>query len=145
MISILLIAIFFLNIYDNLDKKYREIVNYIIIGGLTTVVSLASYYILRIFIDSYMIATVISWILAVSFAYITNKTFVFQSKEKNVLKEFAKFIASRLTSLLIELLSMYVLVDIIKINDKISKLIVQFIVLVLNYLFSKLIVFKKEK
>ena len=137
----------------DLYKKYEEIVNYVIVGALTTVVSILSYYIFRFFIltgDSQLevqICTIISWILAVLFAFFTNKKYVFKSKKKGKgsLYEMFKFYLSRLTTLLIEMGSMWLLTAPLNINDKISKILVQFIVLVLNYVFSKLFVFKKHK
>ena len=125
-------------------KKYKEIINYIIVGGCTTLVSIVSYYLFRLIITNYLICTILSWIVAVTFAYFTNRIFVFNSKDKNIMFEFLKFIMARILSLLSELLVMFILVDLIKIDDKISKIIVQFIVLVLNYIFSKIIVFRKK-
>lgn len=144
MISILLICGFFMTLYKS-SEKIKEIINYLIVGGCTTVVSIVSYYIFRLFIDNYLICTVLSWIFAVLFAYVTNRIFVFHSKEKNILSEFASFIFSRVLSLLAELVCMFLLVDVISINDKISKIIVQFIIIVLNYIFSKLFVFKGKE
>ena len=91
---------------------------------------------------SYKISTILSWILAVLFAYFINKIYVFNKSEKDKI-EFLKFIISRLLSLLIEFITMIILVDIFIINDRLSKLIVQVIVFILNYVFSKFIVFKK--
>jgi len=134
----------------NIYKKYEEIINYIIVGGLTTVVSLLVYYLSVLFLNpnnpiQLQIANIISWILSVTFAYFANRKIVFKSKENNKLKEASKFFASRLSTLGIDMLTMFVLVTIFKVNDKISKILVQFIVLVLNYVLSKLFVFKKKK
>lgn len=144
MISISLFCAFFLNKYNNLNKKYKEAVNYLIVGGLTTVVSILSYWILRFFIESYEICTIISWIFAVAFAYVTNRKYVFHSNNENKIKEFLDFIFSRILSLLAEFASMYILVNFLNIDDRISKVIVQFIIVVLNYVFSKLFVFKDK-
>ena len=141
-----------INRIKELYLKYKEIINYIIVGGLTTLVSIASFYIVRFFVLTQnnqlhiQIATIISWILAVLFAFFANKKYVFESKKKGKGKliEMIKFFLSRLTTLLIEMISMWVLTSPLSINDKISKIIVQFIILVLNYLFSKLFVFKKH-
>jgi putative flippase GtrA len=132
-----------------LYKKYEEIINYLIIGGLTTIVSLVSYYIFtHTFLDTsdlgIQISNVLSWICAVSFAYITNRKFVFKSKNKNILKEISSFFSSRVLTLLMEMLTMFVMVTLLNINDLISKLIAQFIVTVSNYIFSKLFVFKRK-
>ncbi len=126
----------------NLVRKYDEIIRYIIAGILTTIVSIASYNLLRNINIDYKICTILSWILAVIFAYFINKLFVFKSQKNNI-KEFINFILARLLSLFIEFIFMMIMVDFININDRIAKLIVQFVVLVLNYIFSKFFVFKK--
>ena len=125
----------------NLVRKYDEIIRYIIAGILTTIVSIASYNLLRNINIDYKICTILSWILAVIFAYFINKLFVFKSQKNNI-KEFINFILARLLSLFIEFIFMMIMVDFININDRIAKLIVQFVVLVLNYVFSKFFVFK---
>lgn len=145
MITGILLIIFGLKIYDGLDNKIKEILKYLIVGGLTTVVSIVSYYIVRLFIENYLICTVISWIFAVAFAYITNRVFVFNSKRENVFKECTEFVFSRILSLVAEVAVMYLLVDFLNISDKISKIIVQVIIVILNYVFSKLFVFKENK
>ena len=137
----------------NLYKKYEEIVNYVVVGALTTLVSVVSYFLFRFFVftDSsqlhIQICNVISWILAVLFAFFTNKKYVFKSKAKGagLIEEMVKFYSARVATLLIEMASMWFMVDLININDKISKIIAQFIVLVLNYVFSKLFVFRKKE
>ena len=91
------------------------------------------------------IANVISWILAVTFAYFTNRKYVFESKNKNIIGEMTGFFASRLATLFMEMLVMFLTVTVWGMNDKIAKLIAQIIVIVGNYLFSKLFVFKKGK
>ncbi len=135
----------------DLYKKYQEIISYLIVGGLTTVVSLLSFYLTRTLIFTSNIqfdiqaSNIISWILAVLFAFVTNKKYVFKSKETGYqkLKEMIKFYLSRVTTLLIEMLTMWILTGPLNINDMISKIIVQFIIVILNYVFSKIFVFKK--
>ena len=134
----------------NVYKKYEEIVNYLIIGVLTTIVSLGSYFIFtHTFLDTsavgIQIANVLSWICAVLFAYVTNRKIVFKSKNKNIIKEMTGFFGSRVFSLLTEMLAMFILATLIGINDMISKFICQVIVTIMNYILSKLFVFKKEK
>ncbi len=132
-----------------LYKKYSEIINYLIVGGLTTLVSILVYALFtKVFNVNYMLSNVISWIVSVSFAYVTNKKFVFKSKcdnEMDVLFEIYQFFKYRLFSLVIDILLMYVFVEIINIDDMIAKVIVQVIVIALNYVFSKLFVFKKKE
>lgn len=138
-------------IFD-LYKKYQEIINYLIVGVLTTVVSIVTYFIFSLILDIennilFILANVLSWICAVVFAYITNKKFVFNtttSSKKEELKVFSMFVSSRITTLLIELAFMFITVKVKLINDKIAKVIAQFIVIVLNYVLSKLFVFKKK-
>jgi len=126
-------------------KKYEEIINYLIFGVLTTVVSILSYALFTRFLHfNYILSNVLSWIISVTFAFITNKLYVFKSNDCKILKEGIKFYFSRITSLLIELFVMYLMVDIFNLNDLISKIVVQFIVIVLNYIFSKLFVFKND-
>ena len=133
-------------------KKYREIISYLVVGGLTTVVSLGVYYAcVFTFLDpdkpvQLQIANIISWIAAVTFAYFTNRRFVFESKNENMLKEATAFFAARIGTLLMEMGIMFVSVTWLGFNDKIMKLVVQIIIIVANYIFSKFLVFsKKEK
>lgn len=95
----------------------------------------------------YLDATVIAWTVAVIFAFVTNKLIVFESKSwkpEIAGKEFVGFIGARLFSLLVELLCMFTMVTLIEMNEFIAKIIVQIIVVILNYVFSKLLIFKKK-
>lgn len=135
---------------DNVKNKrdFSEIVRYLFIGGMTTVISLLIYYALTYtFLDAnkpleLQIANIIQWIGAVTFAYFTNKYYVFKDKSKGK-TSVIKFFSSRIITLLIEMLLMYILVTKLSLNDKIIKLIVQVIVIVGNYVLSKFFVFKK--
>ena len=133
----------------DLYKKYSEIINYLIVGVLTTLVSIIIYWFFtKICHVNYMISNVISWIGSVSFAYVTNKKFVFKSvceSNEAVLVEIYQFFKYRVFSLVIDILLMYVFVETFNIDDMIAKVIVQFIVIALNYIFSKLFVFKKKE
>ena len=130
-------------------KKYEEILKYLFIGGCTTVVSLASYFVFaNVMGMHYQAANVLSWALAVTFAYITNKTVVFRSKYdgvKRTLLEMGSFVSFRIASLAVELISIFFFVQIRKIDDKIVKLMNQVIVTVLNYLFSKFFIFQDRR
>jgi len=134
-----------------LYHKHEEIINYLIVGVLTTVVSLATYFICTsIFLDpnnkiELQIANIISWIFAVAFAYFTNRVFVFKSKEKNMLKEASTFVVSRILSLFMDMFTMFIIVSVLHLNDKIGKLVSQVIVTIANYILSKLFVFKTKK
>ncbi len=129
----------------NMYKKHEEVLNYLIVGGTTTIVSILSYMILREVINNYIINTILSWITAVLYAYITNRLFVFKSKNKKLISEISKFFTCRLLTLGIEIVVMFALVDLIRMNDALAKTLVQFIVLTSNYLFSKIFVFKRPK
>ncbi|MDU3520839.1 MAG: GtrA family protein [Clostridium saudiense] len=125
----------------------KETISYVIFGILTTIVNLISYYFFSNIINiNYLISNTISWIISVVFAYITNKFYVFNSKDKRkdvMVKEFIKFVNCRLTSGVIEILLLFLLVDMMKVNDIISKLAIGVIVVVLNFIFSKIFVFQK--
>ena len=137
----------------NLYVKYKEIINYLIFGGLTTVVNLLVKYALLFTIFNatnpiqLQISIVTSWIAAVLFAYFTNRKFVFESKSQNKLKEFISFIIARISTLLLEMLIMWFFVTLLKLNSDlcviIFTMIAQIVVVVGNYIFSKLFVFKK--
>lgn len=126
--------------------KNEELWNYLIVGALTTVVSIGSYSIFsKLLKINYLISNVLSWIVSVIFAYFTNRWFVFHSKEKKKFKEFIAFVSSRVLTLLLDSCLMIVGVDYLKIDDLFTKILVQIIIVISNYILSKLIVFKKEK
>lgn len=133
-----------------LYDKYKEIANYLIFGVLTTVVSLGVYSgLASTVLDpenplQLQAANVISWIAAVTFAYITNRTFVFHSHDRHIFREAASFYGARVLTLLMDMGIMFVTVTLLHMNDKIAKLIVQVVVTVANYVFSKLLVFRKK-
>lgn len=129
--------------------KYREIIVYIIVGGLTTLVNWGAFYLLSLVLDSAVpwklaLNNTISWVAAVLFAYPLNRKWVFQSKNPEVFKEFCGFTASRISTWIIEIVIMYVCVDLLKWNQYLSKyLIASVVVIILNYVFSKMLVFRK--
>ena len=133
----------------NLYKKNKEVINYLIFGVLTTIVSLLVYYVLTFTVLDpeiaicLQVANIISWIISVAFAYVTNRKYVFKSKSKNVLKEIGSFVGTRFLTLIMDMVIMFVGVTVLKGNDKILKLVSQVLVIVSNYLFSKMFVFKK--
>ena len=133
--------------------KYKEIINYLIFGVLTTLVNLITKYILLFTIldptngFQLQIAIIISWIAGVLFAYFTNRKFVFESKNENKLKEFISFVIARIATLLLEMFIMWFFVTLLKLNSDlyvvIFTLVAQVAVVIGNYIFSKLFVFKK--
>ncbi len=132
-------------------QKYTEMINYLIVGVLTTIVSLILYYGLVFTILNpnngieLQIANVISWVGSVLFAYVTNRKYVFQSKNQNKKKEFINFVGSRILTLFMDMFIMFVGVTLLRGNDKIAKLISQIVVIIANYVLSKLFVFNKKK
>ena len=134
--------------------KYKEVINYLIFGVLTTVVSLATKYLLLFTIldaengVQLQIAVVISWIVACTFAYITNRIWVFESKSKEVIKEAIKFYASRLATLGLEMLIMFIFVTALGLNTRMWVIVwtifAQVVIVIGNYVLSKLIVFKNK-
>lgn len=136
----------------SLYKKYEEIVNYVIVGALTTGVSIGTKWLLLFTIFSsenavqVQISIIISWIAAVTFAYFANRIYVFKSNCKNITKEIASFYGARVLTLLLEMVLMWFFVTLLKLNTNILVMIitiaVQFIIMVLNYVFSKLFIFK---
>lgn len=129
--------------------KFQEQILYVIFGLLTTAVNFLVYtFFTRAFGTEVMYATIIAWIISVAFAFVTNKLYVFKSikKDKNtILKEIGSFFAARILSVILELVIMYVFVEIMHYNDMLIKIIANIIVIVVNYVLSKFWVFKKQK
>ena len=136
-------------------KKHKEIILYIIFGVGTTLVNWVVYTLLVSVLNADItLSNLIAWVLAIIFAFVTNKIYVFESKSwqlKTAVKEGASFLASRLFSGLIEVVGPTLLItlgikgDLFGIKGGVSKIIINVIVIVLNYAFSKLFVFKTKK
>ena len=128
--------------------KNKELILYVIIGGCTTVISVLSYILLtRLCHLDEVVANTISWFIALIFAFITNKTIVFESKtwqKSIVFREFTSFTAGRLLSLLIDEGIVIIGVKLLEINDIFVQLVKQVVVIILNYIISKF-VFKKSE
>ena len=123
-------------------------VRYVFFGGCTTLVNLISFYVLRKLRVGLNIANVISIILAILFAYVVNSRFVFQDKCQTLadhIRPFCKFISARLMTMVIEVGGVWLLVAKLGMNDMVGKFATQFIVLILNYVFSKFFVFTTGK
>lgn len=131
--------------------RYRELISYLIVGGLTTVVSLGVYYGCTLTIldagvpVQLQAANVLSWIAAVTFAYAANRKYVFESTNQDMLKEAGTFYISRLSTLLMDMALMFLMVTLLGWNDKIAKLMVQVVVTIANYVISKFFVFHKKE
>lgn len=128
----------------------KEVIHYLIVGAMTTFVSLGIYYgCVLTFLDpdnavQLQIANILSWIGAVTFAYFTNRKFVFNSSNQNVAGEAAAFFLARVGTLLMDMAIMFVAVTLLSMNDKLAKILVQVVVLVANYVVSKFLVFRKK-
>ena len=133
----------------NLYKKYEEIVNYLVVGGLTTIVAIGSKLLLLATILD-QIAEIISWLLAVTFAYVTNRIFVFKSKTSGskCAREIFNFFKGRIATQLIQMFIMWFFVTFLKLDSNVwvfvFTLVCQVMQIVLNYVISKLLVFKKS-
>ena len=132
-----------------IKKLYASsVVRYVFFGGCTTLVNLISFYVLRKLRVGLNIANVISIILAILFAYVVNSRFVFQDKCQTLadhIRPFCKFISARLMTMVIEVGGVGLLVAKLGMNDMVGKFATQFIVLILNYVFSKFFVFTTGK
>lgn len=144
-------------------KKYRELIIYIVFGVLTTAVNYVIHFVLRAYGANYYLALSFAWAGAVLFAYITNKIFVFSSKAKGkkALREFALFVGARVFSYGLELLISFVFIDlahadlfvwepsftetVIPAGELLVKTFAQVFIVISNYIFSKLVIFKKNK
>ena len=129
--------------------KYREQISYLFFGGLTTLISWGLYTLLYYVLFNQnlnVLSNIITEIVAITFAYVTNKLFVFRSKtqeKKDFLKEILSFFALRAVSFFVNLGAMWLLVDVLFFEAWICKIVVNVVVIVLNYLFSKLFIFNK--
>lgn len=120
---------------------------YIVFGVLTTIVALAVYYLCTATILSpqdpfqLQVANVISWVAGVTFAYVTNRKWVFKSHSQNYISEIARFFSARLATLFLDMAIMFVGVNIIHVDDRLVKIFSQCSVIVVNYVLSRLFVF----
>ncbi|WP_242323648.1 GtrA family protein [Faecalibaculum rodentium] len=126
----------------NIYRKNREVINYLIFGVLTTLVNIAAFTIcVDVLHVQYLISNVIAWILSVLFAYITNRRYVFNSAAVNVGWEIIKFFSSRLSTLALDMAVMWFMVGILQTNNLIAKIIANVLVVIANYVLSKIFVF----
>lgn len=135
-----------------LFKKYREIIVYLIVGVMTTVVSWAAKFLFNFIFyagTAYptaaqnLVLSIVNWVAGVAFAYPTNRRFVFESKDPNILPECTKFVLSRVSTLILDAVVMQILVA-VGLDLYIATLISAVLVVIANYVFSKVFVFKKK-
>lgn len=133
----------------DLAKKYRQVLTYLVFGVLTTAVNYIVYLPCHNLLEiPASVSNMISWAAAVVFAFLTNKPFVFQSHDwsgKTVVPEFLKFVGSRVVSGGVETGILLLTVDILHGNGNVWKLITSVLVVILNYVGSKLLVFRKQR
>lgn len=127
-------------------KKYRSAILYVIFGGFTTLINIIVYY-----FSSYVggfdtvSSNIIAWILSVLFAYITNRKWVFESQndtKKGVMKEISSFFGCRLATGVLDVLIMFISVDILNLNGMLMKCFSNILVIIINYIASKFMIFK---
>ena len=124
-------------------KISKEILSYIIFGILTTLVNFSVYLLFaRVLSLNYIFSNILAWFFSVLFAYITNRIWVFESKSSDIFTEVSLFFGGRIFSGVVDTGLLYLFVDVLLFEDFLSKILIQIIVVILNYLFSKLIVFK---
>lgn len=132
-----------------LYEKYRDLIPYAVFGVLTTVVNMLVFWVMAHPLGiSVMASTIVAWIVAVLFAYITNRKWVFRSEahtKKEIMKEITSFFTCRLTTGVIDWMCMFIFVDLLRFNDVVIKFIANVIVIILNYVASKLIIFRHKK
>ena len=137
-----------LRIVNPFYKKNKEILLYLFFGGLTFLVSISSYALFNIRIGwNALTANIASWILAVAFAYVTNRTWVFESstdRGSTLIKEITGFFGGRIATLVIEELILFIFITEFEMNSVLVKIVAQVVVIALNYVISKMIVFKPE-
>lgn len=127
--------------------KYRELILYLIFGVLTTLVSFGSYYALLWCSMHYIAAQVFSWAAAVAFAFVTNKIFVFEDRDTSgttLFRQIWQFVSVRIVSGILETALLWLMVDVLLIGEGIAKIPVAVITVIVNYVASKLFVFKKR-
>jgi len=136
-----------LRIFYPIYKKYKEVLLYLFFGGCAFIISIGSYAIVNVkFGVNELIANIISWILAVVFAFFTNRIWVFQSATDSAKAfgiQFASFVGGRILTLIIEEAMIFVFITVLGFNSILIKVLAQVVVIILNYIISKFMVFKR--
>ena len=123
-----------------------QIILYGIFGGITTLINIFAYWACTRILNIPVVAsTVCAWTIAVLFAYWANRNFVFHSKNSDILKEFTEFFACRIGTGILDVIIMYIFVDVLGFYDVVIKTASNILVIILNYIASKLFIFKGEK
>lgn len=128
------------------DTKFMtHIIKYLIFGVLTTIISLGSFWLLLKTNLNENICNFLSIVIGIVSAYVLNRNYVFESKEKNIAKEFSKFVMARAASSLFDMVAFFIFATCLSLNEMVVKVIISIVVIVLNYILSKLIVFNKKE
>ncbi|WP_321330291.1 GtrA family protein [uncultured Ilyobacter sp.] len=125
----------------------KEVILYLFFGVLTTAVNFLVYFLVLKLSDNYVFSTTMAFIVAVIFAYVTNKKYVFEnvtSSFKKLLDEFFRFVTSRIFTYIIDVLGMILLIEYLSHGEVVSKIAVNIVVVGINYILSKIYIFKKE-
>lgn len=137
--------------FKALYVKYEEIIVYLIVGVLNTIVSWAAWYLCAFTVLDAQIVwqnavlSAIQWVVGVVFGYVMNRKYVFKSKDPRIMKEFLQFSGGRVSTWILDTVMMILLVNILSVNEYVSKIIVAILVMIGNYLISKFLVFNKKK
>lgn len=127
-------------------NKYKSIILYLVFGVLTTIINIVVYYVCSNILEmSTIMSNVVAWLLSVLFAYITNRKWVFESQVKmkeDIIKEMSSFFGCRLATGILDIVIMYITVDLLFMNGMVMKCLSNVIVIVVNYIASKLIIFR---
>lgn len=136
-----------LRVFESFYKKNKEVLLYLLFGGLTCIVSIASYVFFDVMLAmNELVANILSWILAVSFAYVTNRIWVFDAPThtmREFLEQMASFFGGRVATLVVEEVILLVFVTLLAFPSVAVKVVAQVIVIVLNYVISKWFIFKR--
>lgn len=125
-----------------------ETISYIIFGVLTTFCDFIIYYLLSKYISNYLIKATISFVCSVLFSFFVNKLIVFKKRISsffNLIKEIVLFYFTRIFTLILMIVLMYLCVDLLKFNEYFAKVVVSFFIIVINYILTKFLVFKKKE
>ena len=131
-----------------LMDKYRDVIPYLVFGVLTTIVNIVAYWVYAHPLHlGIMVSTVIAWVLSVLFAYVTNRKWVFHSEASGageILREIISFFGARLATGLLDMLFMYIFAERLGLNDTVIKICSNVVVVILNYIFSKFLIFRHK-
>lgn len=128
-------------------KKYKQVILYLFFGGLSFLLSMITYYIFTLCCNV-LVANILSWVIVVAFSYITNEKFVFtgdKDSRKITFRKISQFYMGRLFTLGIEEIILYLFILVLGLNDILIKIIAQMVVIILNYIISKFVIFKKKE